>query len=340
MFKVAGGRPAQVAVPVAAGVPVQVIIGSVGLACPVYIVVLPAAQVQATVYVGGAELLLLGGGATELLLGVIGAALLLLALLELLTGTTTLLLLALLELLAGGTTTLLLLGATALLLIAVALELLGQPFWGHTLNVPLHVAFEPSHSFAVPSLSTVTSMALYSPNCGEGHLGALDQYRITLSIFTTSLFAFFVHSTLGLFSSRIIVFTIAVSTTTLQVRLYRDSPELLWAWLELLEEPEVEEVVPLELLVLVPLVLLFSVLEEDSFTDELIGIFEIESIFLVNSSMASCISFDISESLSISSICPLPHAIIMAIAATTAKISGIKLINLNFFIIIIYLAGM
>jgi hypothetical protein len=118
--------------------------------------------------------------------------------------------------------------------------------------------------------------------------------------------------------------------------LYGDSLELLWAWLELLGKLELDW---LELLASTELLL--AKLEEDSSEpDDLGGFTETESNFSSsNLTMASSTFCRVSPSLSISSTSPLPHAIIMAIAANAAKTSGIKLINLNFFNIVIIPRG-
>jgi hypothetical protein len=149
-----------------------------------------------------------------------------------------------------------------------------------------------------------------------------------------------VHFTSGLFFSGTVTFTVPVSITTLQARIYGDSPELLSFTLELeslkfeLEEPPI----------FAPLELPAIILEEDfPDMDELDGRIEvIEDIksgsFRLPSSLPVASSIFCPMSLSSSSIFiifPLPQAIIIATVTDAAKISGIKLMNLNFFIITI-----
>ncbi len=206
----------------------------------------------------------------ELLLLELLLELLLLGLLELLgatlelLGATLLLLGGLLELLGA---TLELLGATLLLLGGGggALELLGQPVLGHTVNVPSQSTSSPWHFVVLSSgLSTLALISEYVPADGLSHLGAFVHTISSCFTLEVAPLAFTSHVNLGLSSSTILVPATPDLTTILQVRLYRDSPEeLLETALELepLCKPELEE--PEEPLVVVLLELPSTALEEE-----------------------------------------------------------------------------
>jgi len=326
--------------PLVTAVPLHCTVGVGVIAVPTVPVV--AVILQASVY----ELLLTAAlellTALELLalLELLTAALELLALLELLTAALELLTAALellgllLELLTAAL--LLLLCCVTLELLAALLELLTTA--ALTVKVP-QSAVNPWQAFALSSTST--SME-YSPSAGlrSLSLGSVDQVK---SLSGSKLIAVF-----GLlFATHFTLVTLDISTrapavpvlVTSQVRVYGDSPleELPWF--------APEELLPCTFELEEPLV--FPLLEPPFALEELASLDELDGnavtediksgffIFPFRKSLELSISLLISKSPITSSGVPLPQAIIIATAASAAKTSDIKLMNLFFFIIII-----